>query len=314
MSTKLPKNVAERWSRNPVISIRDLPFAAGDIHNAGAVRHNGGYILLVTVESLRGDCAIYRAQSRDGLRFDFEPKPVLEASREGPFARYETYGVRDARITPFDDRYYITYLAQSVHGVRMGLAETGDFDTIERVALISEPDTKSGMLFPRKMGGKFARLERPREGGSIWLSYSEDLIHWGGWRQVMTPRHGFWDYDRIGGAAPPIETDCGWLLVYYGVRELPGGPVFKLGAAFLDCEDPAVVIGRSNIPLLAPREPYERIGDVANLVFSCGAVISEDRSMLELYYGAADSCICYSTIRKAELEKLCSKAKARGEA
>ena len=309
-NTKLPKNVVRRWAGNPIITLADLPFVASDIHNAGAVRHEGECVLLVTVESLRGDCAVYRARSKDGHRFTIDSAPFISAAREGPFAPYEEAGVRDARITHFDGTYYIIYLAESRHGVRLALAKTRDFESAERVALISEPDTKSGVLFPRKIGGRFARLERPREGGNIWISYSEDLTHWGGWQVVMTPRHGFWDYDRIGAAVPPMETPCGWMLFYYGVREVPGGPLYRLGVAFLDLKDPTHVIGRSNIPILAPLHPYERIGDVGNLVFSCGAVLSADGSGVEVYYGAADSCICIGTVPLEEMERLCSAEEA----
>ena len=314
MGTKISRNIVERWPHNPVLSIRDLPVQASDLHNAGVARHDGGYVLLVTVENLRGDCAIHRARSRDGRQFRVDREPILQSSRTEPFATYEERGVRDARVTPFEGTYYIIYLAESSHGVRLALAKTDDFETIERVALISEPDTKSGVLFPARFGGRYARLERPREGGNIWISYSDDLIHWGGWRIVMTPRPGFWDYDRIGAAVPPILAPCGWLLFYYGVRELPGGPVFRLGVAFLDRDDPVRVIGRSNIAVLSPSERYERIGDVANLVFSCGAVLSEDGTRVELYYGAADSCICLGTVWLEELEMMCNKAKAMGGA
>ncbi|MHC4591296.1 MAG: glycoside hydrolase family 130 protein [Planctomycetota bacterium] len=313
MNTKLQKNIVQRWEGNPVISIHDLPSQASDVHNAGAVKHAGEYILLLTVESLRGDCAIYRARSKDGHEFSIDREPILAPATSGPFAPYEDRGVRDARITLFDGTYYIVYLTESSYGFRLGLAQTEDFESIERIALISEPDTKNGMLFPCKFDGKFARLERPREGGNIWISYSDDLIHWGGWEVVMTPRHGYWDYDRIGPAAPPMETPCGWLLLYYGVRNLPGGPLFRLGVAFLDLENPANVLGQSNIPLLAPQERYERIGDVANLVFSCGAVFSDDRQQLEIYYGAADSCICLGTVPVEEMERMCNAAKAQGE-
>ena len=136
----------------------------------------------------------------------------------------------------------------------------------------------------------------PREGGNIWISYSEDLLNWGDWDVVMTPRGGYWDHDRIGLSVPPILTPCGWLIFYYGVKNTPSGPLFRLGVAFLNEEDPREVIGRSNIPLLAPSETYERIGDVQNLVFSCGAVTNTKTGKLELYYGASDSCICLGTV------------------
>jgi len=312
MTPKISKNTVRRWPHNRVLSIRDLPFQASDVHNAGAARHNGEYVLLVTVENLRGDCSIYRARSRDGRQFRIDEAPLLEPSRTGPFAAYENHGVRDPRVTPFEGTHYIVYLAESNYGVRLALAKTDDFEAVERIAFISEPDTKSGVLFPDRFGGRYARLERPREGGNIWISYSEDLRHWGDWRLLLTPRAGYWDYNRIGAAVPPILTDCGWLLFYYGVRELPGGPVYRLGVAFLDTADPARVLGRSNLPVLAPLEPYERIGDVPNLVFSCGALLSEDGRQVEIYYGGSDSCVCLGTISLDELQIMCNKGKAEG--
>jgi predicted GH43/DUF377 family glycosyl hydrolase len=307
---KLPRNVVQRSERNPLISLDDLPFAANDVHNAGAVKHEGRYVLLVTIERLDGRCVIHRAESEDGHRFEIDPEPVLAPSAEPPYDKYESDGVRDARITPFDGGYYVTYLAQSEYGFRLGLGRTENLRTIERIALVSEPDTKNGTLFPRKVDGRFARLERPREGGNIWVSYSEDLRHWGGWDVVMTPRSGYWDCHRIGAAAPPIEVECGWLLVYYGVKNNPSGPLFRLGIAFLDRDNPVSVIGRSNIPVLAPREKYERIGDVANLIFSCGALLNDAGDDLVIYYGAANSCICRGSVGLEALERTCNPEKA----
>ena len=98
---------------------------------------------------------------------------------------------------------------------------------------------------------------------------------------------------RVGAAAPPIETEAGWLLLYYGERQTSAGPLVRLGAAVLDRAHPQRVLRRSNIPILSPRERYERIGDVPNVVFSCGALREDDT--IHLYYGASDSCICLGT-------------------
>jgi len=258
----------------------------------------------VTVETLEGQCRIYRAHSSDGQHFSVEQTPFLEPSRTGPFADYESLGVRDARITCIDGIYYIVYLAEGDYGVRLAIASTRDFEDIERVALVSEPDTKNGALFPRKINGRYALLERPQERMSIWLKYSDDLVYWGNHQLVMTPRGGYWDPDRIGAAAPPIEIDDGWLLLYYGVKGTSGGPLFRLGAAVLDKDDPSQVLARSNIPILAPRERYERMGDVNNLVFSCGALLNEDNEVW-VYYGGSDSCLCLGTAALDDILRVC---------
>lgn len=288
------QNIFNRWEGNPIIEIEDMPFSCSDIRNAGAVKFQDQYILLVTVESLSGYTSIFRAESENGTQFSIDPEPVMSPATEEPFRQHEEVGVMDPRITKIEGTYYITYLAESHLGFRTGLARTDDFRDITRLGFISEPDTKGGTLFPEKIDGRYARLERPSEGGRIWISYSDDLVYWGNSQVVLSPRSRFWDSRRVGDAVPPIRlADGNWLMIYYGIRDTSAGALFKIGAALLDGENPALLKGRANAPILAPQEKYERIGDVNNLVFSCGAVLEDDT--LLLYYGAARSCICLAT-------------------
>ena len=303
MSQRQGRDVVHRWPGNPLISVDDLTFQCIDIHNAGIAKIEGAVVLLTTIESLEGRCSIHRAMSPDGLEFEIEAAPFLAPAEDGPFAKYESQGVRDPRITRMDDTFFVTYLAESEHGFRIGLARTDDFVTIERIGLIGEPDLKNGALFPRKIDGRYALLTRPAT-GSIWITYSDDLEFWGDSTVVMSPRAGYWDANRVGAAGPPIEIDGGWLLLYYGVRETSGGPLFRIGAALLDPDDPSRVVCRCNIPILAPREHYERVGDVGNLVFSCGAILEKDGTF-KLYYGGADSCICLGTARIEQILDYC---------
>jgi predicted GH43/DUF377 family glycosyl hydrolase len=305
MPRKIHHNIAHRFAYNPIFTLADMPFAVSDIHNAGCIAIDGVLHLLITVEHLQGDHAIYHATTTDRRSFRMHTRPLLSAEDDGACRDYEAQGMRDARITRIGRAIYITYLAQSRHGFRLALAEWDGADEVRRMGCISEPDTKNGALFPQKIDGRYARLERPREGGNIWISYSHDLMHWGDWRMVMHPRHGYWDFHRIGAAAPPILTDRGWLLLYYGARNLREQDLYRLGAAFLDHADPTRVIGRSNVPILAPREHYERIGDTPNILFCCGALLSGDGESLEVIYGAADSCICMATVEIDELMHVC---------
>ncbi len=149
------------------------------------------------------------------------------------------------------------------------------------------------MLFPEKINGLYARLDRPigRGIGCIWVSYSPDLKHWGKSDFVCAPRPRYWDQYHIGASAPPIRTDRGWLEIYHGVKMTNSGPIYRIGTIMLDLENPARVIGRCLEPLLSPRTDYERIGDVGNVVFACGAIV-EDNGEVKVYYGAADTSIC----------------------
>lgn len=307
MLSHLGSDLVSRWEGNPLITIEDLSFRCNDICNAGAVKFDGEYILLVTIQTPEGFNSIYPARSEDGYRFKVGDKPVLHPTKEGPFALYEEQGVLDARVSNVDGIYYVCYDALSSHGYRLAIAKTEDFKTFDRVALVSEPDTKAGVLFPEKINGRYARLERPWDGGSIWLSYSNDLIHWGWSEVVLTPRGGFWDQNRVGVATPPIKLDAGWLFIYYGIKETSAGPLFRLGAALLDHKQPDIVVGRTNVPVLFPRMEYERIGDVPNLVFSCGAIL-EDDGEIKLYYGASNSCICLGTTNVDLLLNACSES------
>jgi predicted GH43/DUF377 family glycosyl hydrolase len=288
-----------------MIAQEDLAFPCLDIMNAGAVKHDGHYVLLVRVEDMRGRSVFVPARSQDGLHFTLCAHSAMSPAQDGPFAQFESRGVEDPRITELDGVFYVVYTAYSSYGTRLSLAKTEDFEEIERIALISEPDNKNGALFPEKINDRYARLERPRDGGNIWISYSDDLIYWGSSVPVMAPRGGgFWDSNRVGCAAPPIRIDDGWLMTYYGVKSTSAGPIFRLGAAVLDAEDPCKVLKRTSVPLLTPREPYERIGDVGNVVFCCGAIL-EDDGELKVYYGAANEAICLGSAQLGEILENC---------
>lgn len=302
------RDVIHRHSTNPIIGIEDLPFQCSDIWNAGVIKFQDEFLLLLTVETLEGMACIYPAHSMDGEHFTVATEPLLSACTCGELCScYKAYGVRDARITQVAGTYYITYVAASECGQRVGLVRTEDFQTVNEMPYVSEPTNKSATLFPKKIGGCYAILERPSEGGSIWISFSEDLVYWGQSNVVMTPRAGHWDCHRIGAACPPIEIEQGWLLIYYGEKHTSAGPLVRLGAAVLDRKDPSRVLVRSNIPILSPREKYERIGDVGNVIFSCGAIL-EDTDRVMLYYGASDSCICLGTCTLDDILEACRKS------
>lgn len=295
-------DLVHRWEGNPLFGLEDLNFRAGDVHNIGIVQQEDCLVGLLNIESMRGTNLFYRAISADGFNFTVDPDPVMQPPHEGPRARYETFGIRDPRITPMDGRYYVTYLADSELGLRLGLAATDDFRNLEFLGYVSQPDVKNGVLFPRKINDRYALLKRPA-GGDIWLSFSDDLTFWGDEHVVMTTRGGHWDASRVGAAAVPIEIDQGWLLIYYGAKDTSAGPLVRLGAAVLDRDEPWKVIARSNIPILSPREGYERIGNVPNLVFSCGAILRDGE--IWIYYGGSDSCICLGTAGVGELVDFC---------
>jgi len=299
------RDIVHRWEGNPLIRLEDLGFRCADLRSAGVTFFQGKPILLTTIQHLSGHQSIHLARSDDKGQFHVEKDALIGANgnsrAENP---HESEGVMDARITLIDGKYYIMYMACGDHGFRLGLATTTDFVKLEYHGLISEPDTKGGALFSEKINGRYARLERPGSGKSIWISYSDDLVYWGGNEVVLSPRSGFWDSARVGTGAPPIRFQNFWLLIYYGVKKTSAGPLFRLGVAMLDSNDPTKLIGRANIPILSPREDYERIGDQSNIVYCTGAFIQNENE-LQIVYNSASSCICMGSTTIHEIIDTC---------
>ena len=302
MRKRAGRDIFHRWEGNPALTLEDIPFRCNTVFNGTPVKLGDEYLLLLRVEGQQGYSFFALAKSGDGFHFEVEEKPVLLPAKEGIFSIYEARGIEDPRATFIDGSWYVMYTATSNYGFRIALAKTEDFHHFERIALISEPGNKDGVLFPEKINGQYVRLDRPigLDVGSIWISYSNDLKSWGNSKVLITPRKGYWDSYRIGASAPPIKTKQGWLEIYHGVKLTVSGPVYRVGTVLLDLEDPSVVIGRCKVPLLSPREYYERMGDVNNVVFACGALVEPDGEV-KLYYGAADTYLCVATAKLEEI-------------
>jgi len=305
MKSKAP--LVRRYEGNPILTRDDVPYPVATVHNAGVIKHNDRYIMLFRSHLHNGRSVIGRAESTDGFSFSVHPEPFLVPSHDGIFAEYEEFGVEDLRINPVEGAYLLTYSAYSRHGVRIALARTKDFRSIERLALVSQADLRNAVMFPQKFQGRYARLDRPHSEispWSIWISYSPDLVHWGDSRVIMKPVPYHWDEMKIGPGAPPFKNDKGWLHIYHGVFETMAGAVYRLGVALHDLEDPSEVIGVSDQWILQPEDPWEVSGYVPNVVFTCGAVPENDGTV-KIYWGGADTVMCVGTAVIDDLVELC---------
>jgi predicted GH43/DUF377 family glycosyl hydrolase len=303
------KPIIKRYGGNPILTKRDVPYPVETVHNAGVVKYHGSYIMLFRSHLRNGRSIIGIAESSDGFSFTVRPKPFLVPVSEGIFAEYEEFGVEDPRITQLDDKYLITYSAYSRHGVRVALAQTENFDYIERIAFITQPDYRNVVIFPQKFDGHYVRLDRPHteiSPWSIWISYSPDLIHWGDSRVVIKPLKYHWDEMKIGPGAPPVKTETGWLNIFHGVFKTMDGSVYRLGVALHKLDDPSQIIGVSDDWVLQPEDPWEVTGYVHNVVFTCGAV-PEDDGTVKIYWGGADTVMCAGTAYIKDLVDLCIK-------
>jgi predicted GH43/DUF377 family glycosyl hydrolase len=304
-STKL--HLFVRHQENPILTRDDIPYPCNTVFNAAACRFDGRYVLLLRVEDFSGRSHLTLAWSEDGIRFRVDPKPWITPSADPEYEPYERYGVEDPRITRIGDTYYIVYTAFGPHGPRVAIGATADFRKFERIGLATEVDNKDGALLPEKVDGHYVLFDRPSgyggQSGSIWVTYSPDLIHWGRARVVLGPEPG-WSTSKLGICTPPIATPHGWLALYHGVRLTGSGRLYRVGAMLLDKAEPHKVVGYTRHFVFGPEEPYERMGDVPNVVFPCGAVLEPD-GRLRIYYGAADTCIAMAEARLEDLVQLC---------
>ena len=192
----------------------------------------------------------------------------------------EQWGFEDPRAVWVDelDRWVVTCTAYGPAGPAVFLATTEDFRSVERYGIVRHPEDKNAALLPHRIDGRWVLLHRPMTQfggahGEILLSRSDDLVSWSAPEQVLQPRAGaWWDSLRIGIGPPPLRTEHGWLLVYHGVKQTVAGDIYRVGLALLDLDEPTHVLHRLPGWVMAPVAPYERIGDVPNVVFPCGLV------------------------------------------
>ncbi len=297
----------ERYHDNPILEPEDVPYPVATVYNAGMAKHDGRYVMLFRSNRLNGRSIIGIAESKDGYDFTPRPEPFMAPATDGVFAEYEEWGVEDPRICFLEGQYIITYSAYSRHGVRIALAKTPDFRSLERVALITQADMRNVVIFPQKFDGRYVRLDRPHSEinpWSLWISYSPDLIHWGDSRLLIRPMHYHWDEMKVGPGATPIRTDRGWLNIFHGVYPTMDGSVYRLGVALHDLADPSKLIAVGDRWILQPEDPWELTGYVHNVVFTCGAIPEEDGTV-KIYWGGADTVMCVGTARIDDLVDYC---------
>ena len=282
----------ERFAANPILSpIPDHDWENRTVFNCGVAALDGAVVLIYRAQGLANNISrLGFAISTDGFRFARLDRPVFE-----PAAETETFGVEDPRLTLIEGRYHMLYTAWSPLGIQVAMASTDTFFTWRRHGVvIPGPDNKDAAIFPEQVGGRYLMFHRiPPD---IWLASSDDLLHWDDYRKVMAPRPGNWDALKIGAGGPPLKTERGWLVIYHGVSP---DKVYRLGVALLDLEDPTKVIGWPADSILEPEEPWEREGDVPNVVFTCGTAEIADRYLV--YYGGADKVIALATADKHAL-------------
>jgi predicted GH43/DUF377 family glycosyl hydrolase len=284
--------------------VPEHPWESGAVFNPATLQQ--GDVIHTLYRAVEGDnfSTIGYAQiDRSGKIIERQPQPVL--TRTEPFERQ---GVEDPRLSLLDGTYYVVYTGWDGYYARVALASSRDLKHYTKHGVIIPfAWDKDAMFFPERVNGKIVLMHRIQR--AIQLTFFDDMeellrVDFDFWGQYLTHLEDYtimhpefeWEWLKIGGGPPPIKTQDGWLLIYHGVDH---HLVYRAGAALLDLEDPCRVIARLPYPILEPDRPYEREGDVPNVVFPTGTALFDDELMV--YYGGADKVIAAARGSLSEL-------------
>jgi len=314
----------QRYPGNPVLSAENVPYHATLVFNAGVTRVRGRYVMMFrndfgdpVAKTLAGT-SLGLAFSEDGIHWNVQPETcrLIETNEE-------IHRAYDPRLTMLDNRCYVCFAVDTRHGIRGGIAVTDDFEHFETLSL-SAPDNRNMVVFPERIGGRIARLERPfpiygrgaPEAFDTWFSDSPDGRYWGNTRLVLGSEQVPFANCKIGPAAPPVRTEQGWLTTFHAVWKDPerefdswhGGWIkeYRAGIMLLDLDEPWKVIAMGPAPILAPAPevPYEWSGFRGGAIFPGGLILEPDGE-LKLYYGAADTVEALATAQLDDVLEWC---------
>src|SRR5919108_1680636 len=326
------KVLLQRYKKNPILVPNEANrWESKAVFNCAILHYENKFHMLYRAigEYERYVSRIGYASSTDGYSFARSNHIALEPTQD-----YEQYGIEDPRMVEIDNQVYITYVILSAYvtdgaivEASTALATTTDFLKYTRLGVITTKgsNNKDVVLFPEKMSqqqqqqqqssvlssssssssnntdgtGKYFFLHRPSgwigskygvNKPSIWLGEGNALTNFEKHTLLLKPEED-WEELKVGAGPPPIKTTTGWLVIYHGVSR---DKVYRAGAALLDLHDPSKIIGRTKTPILEPKEPYEKFGDVNNVVFPTGACVV-DNDKLFVYYGGPDKVCCLAT-------------------
>jgi predicted GH43/DUF377 family glycosyl hydrolase len=307
------KQHADRFKENPILSpISGHDWESEHVLNPAAIEIDGEVNILYRAIGPENTSVEGLATSKDGVHIDsrlsepiYIPRADFELKHGGPT---DNSGCEDIRAVIISDRIYLTYTAyDSVVAPRVAESSISldefkarQFDQWTLPELISPEgiDDKDAAIFPEKISHRYMILHRIS--GHICADYVASL----NFRkekltrciQVIGPRPGMWDSEKVGIAGPPIKTPAGWILFYHAITLEHH---YSLGAALLDLKNPTRVLGRTSQPIMTPVEQWEREGWINNVIFPCGQVVRGDT--LYLYYGGADQAVGVATLSIEEL-------------
>jgi predicted GH43/DUF377 family glycosyl hydrolase len=316
LSAMIPERrveLATRVKENPILlPIPEHAWEKDATFNAAAIDLGGLIHILYRAMGDDNTSVLGYAATKNGVKItDRENMPAYVPREDFEMKRGEARGnsgCEDPRLTKIGDTIYMAYTAfDGVHPTRVALTSISEKDFLEKrwdkwtKPQLTTPDgvnDKDTCIMPEKFGGQYMLIHRidPQICADFLDTLDFKKSRLTRCIEIMGPRPGMWDSQKIGIAGPPIKTPKGWLLIYHGVSKTN---TYRLGAVLLDLKNPSIVISRSVDTIFEPVEEYERVGIVRNAVFSCGIVLRGDT--LFIYYGGADTVLA---VAKMSLKKL----------
>ncbi len=306
------KHVVLRSEDNPILTPNDMNIWEDKaVFNPAAIDLDGKIRLVYRAMGDSNVSVMGYAETEDGLQITDRAAQPIYVPRES-FEKPSRSGVsgsgcEDPRITRMGDTLYMFYTAYDGTNpptIATTRIKVQDFAAKKwnwtKPAVISPfgIDNKDSCLFPEKVNSHYLVFHRAHNHICLdpvkSLNFEVDKIE--SFTPIIGPRPGMWDGVKVGTSAPPIKTGKGWLLFYHG---LSNEGIYRVGAVLLGLDDPSIVLSRTTGYIFSPDMPYERIGQVSNVVFPCGLV--ERSGTLFIYYGAADKVV---GVAKTDLGRL----------
>jgi len=309
MILKRRASLGLRAKENPILApVANHPWEKKAVFNAGAVEIDGTIHILYRAMSEDNTSTLGYAATKNGVKITERlPDPVYVPRADFEMKKGQAggnSGCEDPRLTKIGTTIYLGYTAfngkdpwraaLSHISVDNFVAHRFDEWSAPQIVTPDMVNDKDMCVFPEKINGQYMIIHRVDSGGLICADYFEELDftkrRTNRCIEIMGPRKGKWDSEKIGIAAPPIKTKRGWLMIYHGVSRTTS---YRLGAALLDLKNPGIVLARTSDTIFQPIMDYEYEGIVPKVVFSCG--MTRRNNDLLLYYGAADSVVGVAT-------------------
>lgn len=291
------------------------------VFNSGAIYLNGKFYLVARVEGNDRKSFFAVAESDNGIdNFRFWDYPILL-----PDTCPEETNVYDMRLTQHEDGYiYGVFCSESKDEnssdlsaavAAAGIVRTKDLKRWERLPnlkTLHSPQQRNVVLHPEFVNGKYAFYTRPMDdfidtgsGGGIGFGLCEDITNAVIDEEIITSKRKYHTLTEAknGAGAVPIKTPMGWIHIAHGVRNTAAGLRYVIYVFATALDNPAKVIAEPSGLFIAPRGE-ERVGDVSNVVFTNGAITTEDGKVY-IYYASSDTRLHVATTTVEKLMNYC---------